>query len=478
VKTVRAPLAPPPPSRQLLLKALWLIVCISIAASLALALQSHIPREAAWMAGIFVLAALFWMTELLPLFATSLLVMALQILLLANPAGWEGFGFEAADAPHYSEFLHAAADPVLLLFFGGFILARAAVKHGVDVVLSAILLRPFLGSPRRMLLGLIAVTALFSMWMSNTATTAMMMMMVTPLLSQLQPNDRFRIALALAVPFAANIGGIGTPIGTPPNAIAVAYLAGMGHPMTFVQWMVVAVPLMALLLVILWLLLSLLYKPQAKQSPLTLRSGKVSAAGNAVLLVFLATVGLWMTDFWHGLPTSVVALLPAVLLTAGGLLDQRDLNSLEWNVLVLIGGGLALGFGLQATELDRLVVERLPLASLSFGLVLVLMLGATALLGTFMSHTAATNLLLPIGVSAALLVGADQIGVLEMTIGIALGSSMAMALPISTPPNAIAYASGAISTRQMMLAGTILGLLGLGLLLSLFRLLISLALGT
>lgn len=148
------------------------------------------------MTGIFVLAAGWWMTEALPLFATSLLVIGLQVVLLANPGGWGGLGFASGNSPSYRDLLGTAADPVLLLFFGGFVMAQAAVNEGVDRAMSGLLLRPFGGEPRRVLLGLMLITLLFSMWMSNSATTAMMLAVVTPMLTALPPGEPLRWAIS------------------------------------------------------------------------------------------------------------------------------------------------------------------------------------------------------------------------------------------------------------------------------------------
>jgi sodium-dependent dicarboxylate transporter 2/3/5 len=131
-------------------------------------------------------------TEALPLFATSLLVIGLQMVLLANPGDWPGLGFQSGASPSYRDILSTAADPVLVLFFGGFVLARAAVKEGVDRAISTLLLRRFGGEPRRVLLGLMLITLLFGMWMSNTATAAMMLALVTPMLAAMPPQEPFR----------------------------------------------------------------------------------------------------------------------------------------------------------------------------------------------------------------------------------------------------------------------------------------------
>ncbi|HAV63870.1 MAG TPA: sodium:sulfate symporter [Verrucomicrobiales bacterium] len=420
--------------------------------------SAELPREAAFMGGIFVLATLLWVTEALPLFATSLLVLGLEVVLLANPGEWDGLGFETAEPVGYRQFIAAAADPILLLFFGGFLLARAAVNEGVDQAMSALLLRPFGRKPRMILLGLMCVTALFSMWMSNTATTAMMITLVAPMVARLPPEDRFRKGLFLCVPFAANIGGMGTPISSPPNAVAVGYLAKLGTPVTFLQWMLIGVPLMIVLILFAWELLWRLHRPAGDDLPIETVRRPLTRRSWFVAGVFSVTVLLWMTDQLHGLPASVVALLPAVAFTATGMLRREDVNSLDWHILILIAGGIVLGFGIQRTGLDEIFVGWLPLdRGISALLVIAVLVIATLLLSTFMSNTAAANLLLPIGVSTATALGGGAL-ITDVAISIALTSAVAMALPISTPPNAIAYGAGGLTVKDMARTGAIIGI--------------------
>ncbi len=409
--------------------------------------RGGVPREAAWMSGIFVLAAGLWVTEALPLFATSLLVIGLQLILLANPGGWPGLGFATGVSPSYREILSVAADPVLLLFFGGFVLARAAVKEGVDRAMSAVLLRPFGTEPRRVLLGLMLVTLLFSMWMSNTATTVMMLALVTPMLAAMPPGEPFRKALVLGVPFAANIGGMGTPIASPPNAVAMGFLQKAGHHVGFLDWMLVAVPLVLGLALFTWWLLTKFFAPATAGLRLEHAPARLTRRGWLVVAVFTVTVVLWLTDHWHGLPSAVVALLPAVVFTATGIFTREDIGRLEWHILILIAGGISLGT----------VVQWLPVAGGGLWLLAGLVL-ATMVVGSFMSNTAAANLLLPIGLSAAVTTGpAGGLSPVDAALSIALAASLSMVLPVSTPPNAIAYARGEFTTRDMARVALLVG---------------------
>jgi solute carrier family 13 (sodium-dependent dicarboxylate transporter), member 2/3/5 len=454
----------PPPRATLIQRArrlilLPLIALLSAALVLILAAWTDLPREAAFMSGIFLLAALLWSTEALPQATTALLVIGLMILLLSNPGGWPGLGFEEGPSPAYGEIIRAAVDPVILLFFGGLLLAQGAVVTGVDRTMARLILRPFGHGPGMILLGTMLVTAVFSMWMSNTATTAMMIMIIAPLLRELKV-DRFRIAIGLAIPFAANIGGIGTPIGSPPNAVAVGYLQRADLPVQFLEWMIVAVPLMLLLLVVTWLMLLTLFRPQIRRIELQSDAEPMSARKWLVVGIFVVTALLWMSEAWHGLPSAVVALLPPVVFMGIGIIKREHVNSIDWDILILIGGGIALGAGVRMTGLDQVLIGLLPQEGWLVGRgFLTLAVVVTILLSTFMSNTAAANVLLPLGISFGISLG-DQAEAIVIAVSIALAASMAMALPVSTPPNAIAYARADIPSRSMALVGALLGLLG------------------
>lgn len=438
---------------------LMFIGSVLAAAIVVFLLLKKQPREVAFMSGIFVVAALLWVTEALPLFATALLVIGLEIILLANPGGWAGFGFEQVTGPDFREILNPFADPILILFLGGFILARAAVKEGVDRALAASVLSVFGSKPAMVTLGLMLITAAFSMFMSNTATTAMMITLVSPLLLNIPAGNPFRKGLILCIPCAANIGGMGTPIGSPPNAVAIGFLRNAGQEVTFLQWMLIAVPLLLLLLLVAWLLINWLYKSSEKALKLKAESQPIKKRGWFVVMVFVVTVLLWLTDQWHGLPTAVTALLPVIVFTATNVIDRKDYNSLEWHILALIAGGIALGLGMKLSGLDVALVQLIPGNSSFIFLLLIL---ATVLLSVFMSNTAAANLIIPLGISLAAV--SSTSGSAQMTyfgLSIALASSVAMALPISTPPNAIAYAKGIIETKDFVKVGGVLSLIAI-----------------
>lgn len=412
---------------------------------------------------IFVLAIGFWGAVIIPPYATALLIIGLEIMLLGKPGG----GPLAADHLNpWKLFLQPAASPVLLLFLGGLVLASAATKYNLDLRMAKILLTPFGTRPSRVLLGVICITALFSMFMSNTATTAMMLAVIAPLMACLPSGDEYKKALALAVPFAANIGGMGTIIGTPPNAVAVSQLANSKNPITitFVEWMTFGVPIVIVLLGALYLLL--IWRFKSTVSELTLPNDEnenngdthvIDGRGMIVYSTFAITVLLWLTSSWHHIPTAVVALFPCVILTATKLIDKNDLNNLEWNVLLLVGGGIALGVGVQETGLAQWLIQALHLSSLTPHFAIFCFIIAAIVLSNFMSNTAAANLLIPLIITFA---ASRSLAGKGAVVVVALAASLAMSLPISTPPNAIASASGLVKTRDFLVYGTIISVCG------------------
>jgi len=209
---------------------------------------------------IFALATLFWIFEPIPIYATSLVIIFLELVMVSDKGLYlfRSANENLGQLLSYKSIMATFASPIILLFLGGFFLAMAATKYRLDLNLARVLLKPFGKNPKYVMLGLMIITAVFSMFMSNTATTAMMLALLTPILSVFQDGDKGKIAFVLAVPVAANIGGIGTPIGTPPNAIALKYLTG-DMAIGFGQWMTFAVPYVIIFLLFAWFLLMKFY---------------------------------------------------------------------------------------------------------------------------------------------------------------------------------------------------------------------------
>lgn len=419
------------------------------------------------MIAIFAFAALMWMFEIIPAWTTSVVIIVLMLLTISN----KGFGLfinnvnDGSVFIDYTAVMAAFANPIIMLFLGGFVLAIAATKVGLDVQLAKILLKPFGTNPKTVMLGILCVVAIFSMFMSNTATAAMMLAFLTPVLKSLPADGKGRIGLALAIPVAANIGGIGTPIGTPPNAIALGYLNDMGMGVTFMDWMLRMVPFVIVMILIAWGLLLFLFPFKAKKIELKIEGGAKPGHHTIVVYVtFALTILLWITEQWTGINSNIVALIPFAVFSATGVIDKKDLSEIEWSVLWMVAGGLALGVGLMKTGLASTLVNAIPFSSMSPFLVMVAAGIIGYLISNFLSHSSAANLLCPIiaVIGSALSVELEPFGgVRALLIGLAISTSVAMLLPISTPPNAIASSTGLVETKDMLKVGVVIGVVGL-----------------
>ncbi len=415
---------------------------------------------------IFVFAALFWILEPIPIFATSVIIIVLELIFISNKglkcfvdsAGNENLGTLLS----YKAILETFASPIILLFLGGFFLAMAATKYRLDMFLSKKMLRPFGTNPASVMFGLMLITAMFSMFMSNTATAAMMLSILAPVLALYDNNDRGKIALALCIPVAANIGGIGTPIGTPPNAIALQNLSE-SNAISFGEWMSFGVPYVIVMLAFSWFLLKTLFKSEKKSIELNINVSLIkSPKATIVYVTFIGTILLWLTDFIHGMNSYVVAMIPVGVFVATGIITKSDLKNISWDVLWLVSGGIALGLAMDKSGLAKNLVNAIPFDDFSpeiiiFGASLIMLLMAN-----FMSHTASANLMLPILAALGTSVSAFQgSGIISLIIAATLSASIGMSLPISTPPNALAYATGSITTPNMAKVGVIVGIVGM-----------------
>ena len=418
---------------------------------------------------IFALAALMWMFEVLPTWATSVTIIVLLLFTISDSSPL--FMRTAGDTANlgtlvsYKALLAAFADHTIMLFLGGFILAIAATKVGLDVQLAKVLLKPFGTKPKFVLLGFLCVIALFSMFMSNTATAAMMLTFLAPVLRTLPKEEKGMAGLALAIPIAANVGGIGTPIGTPPNAIALGYLNETMHQgVGFGEWMMVMVPFVIVILLIAWVVLMKIFPFTTDKIELKIENTKKPDTKTYIVWVtFAVTILLWVLDKVTGINANVVAMIPVGVFCATGVITKEDLREIDWSVLWMVAGGFALGIALNKTGLAENLVESIPFASFS-PLVVLLLSGFIAyLLSNFIANSAAANLLVPI--LCAVGVGMGELldpvgGARALIIGVALSTSFAMLFPISTPPNASAHSTGLIQVKDMTKVGLIIGVIG------------------
>ena len=424
---------------------------------------------------IFAFATLMWVLEIVSSWATSVGIIVLMLLFCTDsgiaPMVNEE---EVGKLLSYKGVMATFADPVIMLFIGGFVLAIAATKTGLDAQLAKVLLRPFGKRSEMVLLGFLLITGLFSMFVSNTATAAMMLTFLTPVFRQLPPEGKGRIALAMSIPVAANLGGMGTPIGTPPNTIALKYLndpEGLNLGLGFGQWMMFMVPLVIVLLLMSWRILLKMFPFSQKTIELHIDGEmKHDAHSYIVIVTFFVTVALWLLDRLTGINSYTVAMIPFMVFALTGVINKRDLEQINWSVIWMVAGGFALGYGLNASGLAANAVESIPFGDFSPMLILLLGGAICYVLSNFISNSATAALLMPI---LAMVCGAmgDKLapigGTPTVLIGVAIAASSAMILPISTPPNALAYATGYVQQKDMSRMGLIMGvismLLGFGL---------------
>ncbi len=430
----------------------FVAVCFGIAlAGAFLPVHAGLLQEGRLALFILIFCAGLWVTEAMPAFAVSLLAIGLEIALL---------GKTASDEPDWEKYIATWGSPLIWLFFGGFILAAAAKKTGLDLWMASCVLGKLGNRPAIVLLGVMGATAILSMFLSNTATATMMVAMLAPLLTGAADKSNYPRALLLGIAMAANIGGMGTVIGTPPNAIAAGVLGSVGG-VNFAEWMIFGIPPAIFLLAIAWGYLLLAYLGRGAFSSANNLEISFSEPPNTVpkvqqwlvILTFAGTILMWMTSPLHGIPTTVVSFLPICILTATRTLDAEDVKSISWDVLLLIAGGLSLGVAISDTGLAEWIVAQLPTEGLGPIAIAMGMAYLATALSNLMSNTAAANVILPLALA---LLGASQS---HFIIPIALAASAAMCLPISTPPNAIVYGTGQLKTADLFGAGLVLGLI-------------------
>jgi sodium-dependent dicarboxylate transporter 2/3/5 len=445
-----------------------------------------LPRPAHRLGAILAMMVVFWMTEALPLAVTALIGPVLAILLGVAQA-------RVAFAPF--------ADPIIFLFIGGFMLAEAMFVHGLDRRIAyTALASPAVGrSPWRILIAFGGVTTFISMWISNTATTAMMFPIglsivahVTKGRSQDAATRRFAMAMMLITAFGASVGGLATPIGTPPNLIGLGMLERLvGYRLSFAGWMAFGVPLAVVLfgfLVVYFGATALKgVKFDASAGHLLkaelARLGPLTAGERNVVVAFGMTVTLWLLPGVLGItglgstafaraygavvPESVAAMVGAILLFLLPVnwrqrrftLGWDDAARIDWGIILLFGGGLTMGEMAFSTGLaERLGRGILTLLPASGPVALTLLFTAVAIVvSETASNTASANMIVPIAIAVAQASGVDPV---VPALAATLGASMGFMMPISTPPNAIVYSSGHVPINTMMRYGVALDLVG------------------
>jgi sodium-dependent dicarboxylate transporter 2/3/5 len=403
---------------------------------------------------IVIVACILWITEIIPLFVTSLLILLMELIFLLpvlqeiNP----GIKSEYFLSPFFSD--------TVLLFLGGFVISAGFHSYDLDKIFAQYIVSKNSSSPRRLLFALIFTSAFLSLWMNNTATAALMIGLSLPIMNRFPKESGWPKAILLAIPFACNIGGMGTPVGTLPNAIAIEYLNAKNIAPSFLEWMFFSIPIILVLNIILGYLLSWFFcRNETENYDLNLEKihfepFRFLSNRNIVLLVSCLTILGWLTSEWHGLSNGTVALIPVLVLFGTKILTIQEFRHLPWDVLVLMGGGISMGRAIDASGLARNLLETIPIQDGSVFMVVVIFSLITLVLSSVMSNTSTANLMIPLALGLSLTEAP------AVVIFVALAASVSMALPISTPPNAIAFGYGRLKAKEMSVPGIIITLLG------------------
>ncbi len=432
---------------------------------LSLLLTYLIRDESFQEAQTYVLFLLFfavglWITEAIPPFAVGIMIVGFLVFFLGQP-GLEDQNIDV------QQFVNTWSDSVIWLLLGGFFLAEGLKKTGLDLEVFRVVTARFGNDPHTLLLALMVSTAVISMIMSNTATAAMMLAALMPLVQSLGKSHSFSKCLLLGIPAAASIGGMGTIIGSPPNAIAVDMINNMDDipfKIGFLNWMVLGVPVTLALTLIFWKILTAKYKISGQidfaclevmETPLdpVQYMGKWNRQ-RVVGIVLVVTILLWVTDGLHPIPMAAVSGIPIIVLTMMNIIGAEDVRALPWDTLMLVAGGLSLGLAIQETGVMDFFLAALQHINLPAALLIVSFAALTVFSSNIMSNTAAAAILIP---AAGLWEGVDPI---TLPLIISLSASCALFLPVSTPPNAIAYSTGLIQQEEFRLGGVSIGVIG------------------
>ena len=419
---------------------------------------------------IFVMAVMLWLTEAIPAWATSVVIIFVLLFFASDSAFkiMQGSEAEMGQLLDYQGVMACFADPTIILFLGGFVLAIAATKSGLDAKMARLLIAPFGKRSEHVLLGFMLITGIFSMFISNTATAAMMLTFLTPVFKALPPDGKGRVALTMAIPIGANLGGMGTPIGTPPNAFAYKVLndpQGLNMGIGFGDWMMIMAPMVILMLIVAWFILLKMFPFSQKTIEIKIESHVKSNWRTAVVAAtFILTIILWVFGKQLGVNANTVAMLPIAVFAFTGVITANDLKDIDWSVIWMVAGGFALGLAMNGTGLAEVAVKSIPFGEFNPLVIMVISGLVCFALSNFISNTATAALLIPI-LSVVCAGMGDKLaeigGTSTILIGVAVAASCAMSLPISTPPNAIAYSTGLIQQTDMVKAGATIGVISI-----------------
>ena len=386
-------------------------------------------------------ALILWLSEIVAAHVTTLMLVAAIPLVLGS----------SDPAYRIGSVMGWAADPVLALFFGGFALGVAASRHGIDAQIAERALTLSHNRRRRLLALVMAATALVSMWISNVAAVALILAALRPHLSTGERTESFRTALLLGVAMAANLGGMGTPIGTGPNGIAIAHLEQWTR-ITFLQWMGMALPLVIGMLAFTYVLIVMAHRVDGAYLPIDVHAEPLKPQARGLLVVFALAIVAWLSEPLHGVSAPVVALSLTAVLFGGGWLKREDLARIDWATLLLIAGGIVLGRLAEHSGVIAIIAKSASGDGMSLSLRVTGFVLLAAIMGAVMSNTASTALLIPLALGLGL---PRSIAVL-----IAIGSSFGVSFIFSTPPNSMVYGEGGLTARDLLRVGLPLMIVG------------------
>ncbi len=394
-----------------------------------------------------------WVTEAIPPFAVSLFIIAYLVFTLGNP--------NLNSAPEkIDRYVNTFSSSIIWLLLGGFFMATAMTKTKLDQQLLRATLKLSGTKPRNILIAVMFTTMIASMLMSNTATAAMVVAAVMPLVTSIGKSG-FSKALLLGVSIAATVGGMGTIIGTPPNAIAAGILENSGYKIDFLSWMKYGMPVAtALTAISCFVLLKVFVKKAApvsfdfmnKQTNETTKETGIQR--KIVIAVIIVTVLFWLTTSVHGITVASISAIPIVVLTLTGVLDNADIKKLPWDTLLLVAGGLSLGEALQSTGIMDHYANQLRTLDVPTTAFIFILSYATMIFSNIMSNSATATVLIPLGM--AILIGFES----QVALAIGLATSTALFLPVSTPPNAIVYSTGMLEQKDFRIGGALIAILG------------------
>jgi len=405
---------------------------------------------------ILFLSIALWVTEAIPPFAVGILIIGFLVFSIGN------------DEPeNVKKYVQTWSDSVIWLFLGGFFLAEGMKKTGLDKELLKITVPKFGKKSSVILLGLMMLTAVLSMLMSNTATTAMMIATISPILKTLGSQAALSKNLLIGIPAAASVGGMGTIIGSAPNAIVVGALEGVGIQITFLEWMMFGIPIALVLIFMFWYVL-------LKSNPIKTKTLELSHLFNTAeerqphkhaqlhkritIIILVLTLVMWLTSGFTGIPVAAVSAIPIVGLTMFSIIESDEVRSLPWDTLMLVAGGLALGLAVQEQGLAQYFVSLIPASEINLYLLYIAFGLFTVVFSNIMSNTATATIFIPIAISLIMSIDVSNSITLPMIIG--LSASCALLLPVSTPPNAIAFSTGMLKQSDFRLGGIFVGIIG------------------